>query len=376
MMKTIEREESGQTLVYVALSLVTLLLFVALAIEAGHLYAERRRMQNAADAGALAGVRELCLGGAAPTAVAVARTYAVTKNGATWATPVASGQIPVRQCAGERQSLLRGTRRDRPRVDDGGGQRAGPLPEHHERLSHLADYGQEDTVSSAVPSDAEATRPSTLRSTTSIAIRSSMSATTSSPAETPVSQRGWYSSDPNSCNVPFLRGALNGGYPQFPVHRRELRRRRQRREDGRHRRRQRQGDHRLAGVAHGPSGLDSAVQLSRRQRSGADGSCSCQKPGSCQGGYEVGAFACLEIMSWQKSYDVPRKPGNSKQKAIGAIEARIRCDCTTLLRPEGRHPRPRRRTDPGAGAYDSGLFCETVNSWYANGHAHPSFHSP
>ncbi len=62
MMKTIEREESGQTLVYVALSLVTLLLFVALAIEAGHLYAERRRMQNAADAGALAGVRESCLG--------------------------------------------------------------------------------------------------------------------------------------------------------------------------------------------------------------------------------------------------------------------------------------------------------------------------
>ena len=31
------------------------------------------------------------------------------------------------------------------------------------------------------------------------------------------SQRGWYSADPNSCNVPFLRGALNGGYPQFPV---------------------------------------------------------------------------------------------------------------------------------------------------------------
>ena len=71
---------------------MTLLLFVALAIEAGHLYSERRRMQNAADAGALAGVRELCLGSAAPTAVAVARTYAVTKNGATWATPVASGQ--------------------------------------------------------------------------------------------------------------------------------------------------------------------------------------------------------------------------------------------------------------------------------------------
>ena len=185
MMETFRREESGQTLIYVALSLVTLLLFVALAIEAGHLYSERRRMQNAADAGALAGVRELCLGSAAPTAMAVARTYAVTKNGATWATPVASGTVTICQCAGERQSLLRGARRDRPRVDDGGGQRTGPLPEHHRRLSHLAYYSQQSSVSGTTRAGLRSISASTI----STATRPSISATTSSPAERGLSTR-------------------------------------------------------------------------------------------------------------------------------------------------------------------------------------------
>jgi hypothetical protein len=39
---------------------VVLFLFLALAIDMGHIYAERRRCQNAADAGALAGARERC----------------------------------------------------------------------------------------------------------------------------------------------------------------------------------------------------------------------------------------------------------------------------------------------------------------------------
>ncbi len=47
--------ENGQTLVWVALAMVVLLAFVGLAIDGGAVYAERRRMQNAADAGALAG---------------------------------------------------------------------------------------------------------------------------------------------------------------------------------------------------------------------------------------------------------------------------------------------------------------------------------
>lgn len=49
----------GQTLVIVALALFALIALVALAIDGGNLMAERRRMQNAADAAALAGARDL-----------------------------------------------------------------------------------------------------------------------------------------------------------------------------------------------------------------------------------------------------------------------------------------------------------------------------
>ena len=56
------RGTSGQTLIIVAIAMLVLALFVALAIDGGHLLAERRRMQNAADAGALAGAWEICFG--------------------------------------------------------------------------------------------------------------------------------------------------------------------------------------------------------------------------------------------------------------------------------------------------------------------------
>jgi hypothetical protein len=55
-------EEAGQALIQVTISLVVLLSFVALSIDVGRVYSERRNMQNAADAAALAGARELCLG--------------------------------------------------------------------------------------------------------------------------------------------------------------------------------------------------------------------------------------------------------------------------------------------------------------------------
>lgn len=71
----------GQTLVYVALAMVALLSFVALAIDGGHIYAERRRMQNAADAGALAGAYEICFGSSARVE-STARNYAIDRNGA------------------------------------------------------------------------------------------------------------------------------------------------------------------------------------------------------------------------------------------------------------------------------------------------------
>lgn len=69
----------GQTLVIVALALFALIALVALAIDGGNLMAERRQMQNAADAAALAGARAICAQDADP--VEQAQLYA-TQNGA------------------------------------------------------------------------------------------------------------------------------------------------------------------------------------------------------------------------------------------------------------------------------------------------------
>lgn len=52
----------GQVLVWVAVLLVVLLAIAGLAIDGGIGLSQRRQMRNAADAGALAGARELCLG--------------------------------------------------------------------------------------------------------------------------------------------------------------------------------------------------------------------------------------------------------------------------------------------------------------------------
>ena len=81
MQRTICREQDGQALVQVTLMLLVLMLAVALAVDVGHLYGERRRMQNAADAGALAGARAMCLG-YDDQVVAQAYYYAVDQNGA------------------------------------------------------------------------------------------------------------------------------------------------------------------------------------------------------------------------------------------------------------------------------------------------------
>jgi Flp pilus assembly protein TadG len=83
-MKARLHSDSGQALIWFALSLVVLLGIAALAIDVGRLYGERRRMQNAADAAALAGAHEVCMDNDA--AVEVADYYA-RRNGAQWATP-------------------------------------------------------------------------------------------------------------------------------------------------------------------------------------------------------------------------------------------------------------------------------------------------
>src|SRR5437763_11518546 len=49
----------GQSLVIIALSATALLGIIALGMDAGRLYFQRRDVQNAADAGALAGAEEL-----------------------------------------------------------------------------------------------------------------------------------------------------------------------------------------------------------------------------------------------------------------------------------------------------------------------------
>ncbi len=52
-------QDSGVTLIIMAISLVALMAFAGLVIDGGRAYAERRQMQNAADASSMAGTREL-----------------------------------------------------------------------------------------------------------------------------------------------------------------------------------------------------------------------------------------------------------------------------------------------------------------------------
>ncbi|MCU0507079.1 MAG: Tad domain-containing protein, partial [Anaerolineae bacterium] len=108
-MKISLRSERGQTLVWVALFMLVLLGFAALAIDAGNLYNERRRMQNAADGAALAGAEELCLGRSGSAAIAMANDYA-TRNGAQWATPVphivSSANVSITVTAGRTSDTL------------------------------------------------------------------------------------------------------------------------------------------------------------------------------------------------------------------------------------------------------------------------------
>jgi hypothetical protein len=76
------RKDDGQSLIQFALMIVMLLAFVSLAVDAGNVFSVRRKLQNAADAAALAAARELCLGHSAGQARTTASTYLV-KNGAS-----------------------------------------------------------------------------------------------------------------------------------------------------------------------------------------------------------------------------------------------------------------------------------------------------
>jgi hypothetical protein len=80
------RDELGQNLIIFAVVIVVLVALAGLVIDGGFAYAKRREAQNAADAGALAGVEALCAGEPATTVQAQALDYAITRNGADSAT--------------------------------------------------------------------------------------------------------------------------------------------------------------------------------------------------------------------------------------------------------------------------------------------------
>jgi hypothetical protein len=62
MMRRSNKPESGQVAILLALGLVGLVAFAALAIDGGRLYAEKRGAQNAADNAVMAAARAMCLG--------------------------------------------------------------------------------------------------------------------------------------------------------------------------------------------------------------------------------------------------------------------------------------------------------------------------
>lgn len=75
--------QEGNTLIFVAFSMAALVGFMFLVLDGGNLYAQRRRMQNAADAGSLAGTRGLAEGFTDAQIYAAIQDYTITRNGAT-----------------------------------------------------------------------------------------------------------------------------------------------------------------------------------------------------------------------------------------------------------------------------------------------------
>jgi hypothetical protein len=89
------RRRDGQVLVQVAMLMLVFFVFLAIAIDVGHILTERRRMQNAADAGALAGAWEICFGDPA-RAVPTAQEYTIDRNHAQVAdVSIAGGRVTV-----------------------------------------------------------------------------------------------------------------------------------------------------------------------------------------------------------------------------------------------------------------------------------------
>jgi hypothetical protein len=79
MMEEIQRtKEKGQSLVLLVILILGMLAVLALVLDGGNTFGKRRLAQNAADAGALAGARTLCIMDDPSSAVTVANSYALS----------------------------------------------------------------------------------------------------------------------------------------------------------------------------------------------------------------------------------------------------------------------------------------------------------
>ncbi|MFQ5922391.1 MAG: pilus assembly protein TadG-related protein, partial [Anaerolineales bacterium] len=88
--------EAGQSMVLFGLLLVVLIGMLALVMDGGYAFLQRRGAQTAADAGALAGARELCRSGDTSLATQVALDYAITRNRALEAdVSIIDGEVEV-----------------------------------------------------------------------------------------------------------------------------------------------------------------------------------------------------------------------------------------------------------------------------------------
>ncbi len=88
--------QRGQTAVIVALMMVALLGFLALIVDVGNIYTQRRLVQRAADAGALAGARAKALNASTTQIRDAARDYTMVRNGAgACGTTILTGTVVV-----------------------------------------------------------------------------------------------------------------------------------------------------------------------------------------------------------------------------------------------------------------------------------------
>ncbi|MDI7274619.1 MAG: pilus assembly protein TadG-related protein [Anaerolineae bacterium] len=87
--------EGGQTLVVAAVVLLGLVGFLAMVVDLGNVYAQRRRMQNAADAAALAACRALALEEGEASAREAAGRYAQANGAASWSTAILTSSVVV-----------------------------------------------------------------------------------------------------------------------------------------------------------------------------------------------------------------------------------------------------------------------------------------